>query len=144
MFSPNFQISLSGKLPQLCLPTFLLIFCLFLLLYFNCFYFIVSCIFFHIYPTILCMFFFLKLSSLFSLFPLVPVSFASLCLSFVSSLHVLLLFHTTGFPYSQIFNNLLKNMNSQQNKQTFKEIFQHVIVDLLAWGMVVTDGELAF
>lgn len=143
MFSPNFQTSLSGKLPQLCLPTFLLIFCLFLLLYFNCFYFIVSCIFFScISENIVYVFPFETFIS-FSLFPLVPVSFASPCLSFFSSLHVLLLFHITGFPYSRIFTNLLKNI-SQQNKQTFKEIFQHVSVDLMAWGMVVTDGELTF
>ena len=37
-----------------------------------------------------------------------------------------------------------KYEQTAKNKQVFKEIFKHVIADLLTWGMVVTDGELAF
>lgn len=37
-----------------------------------------------------------------------------------------------------------ENEQTAKNKQTLKEIFQHVIVDSLARGIVVTDGELAF
>ena len=74
----------------------------------------------------------------FSFFPFTPPCLFFFSESFASLFRIqpcpTIIFQWLSHKYEQ----------TAKNKQIRKEIFKHVIADLLNWGMVVTDGELAF